>query len=336
VCGDDGVFLYKWVVIYGLIQKQHTSTLNRKESNTMPIVELKPFCRYLAVPPSNYDPFPSSYNIHSSASEIEVNSTSIDATQNILFGAAGDVMGSCYQWDIETGKVRGILSTNNSKTSSTICLSKGHTDFLHSVSVVPGGEGHVVTGGEDGNIGLWDAKQNKLIDMIHCGDFLVPRKSSSSRNNMRLGKQTGWVSGIHVEEDGGMAAFCGGLENSSGSSSMEGSNTNGGFVALWHLPTRSILASHKTREEVQSIHFHPSWDSLITVANENVVSFWSWSLQSRQERVWCSSHSCFGLAVNQCQTSSSAGNGMLAVCGASNIVDCYSSMGNRCFGLSFR
>lgn len=368
VCGDDGVLIYKWRDIYPLLQSKSMDSTTYKTA-TVAVVELKPISHFHPHPslnelqgkqqimiqqwhhPQTHDPpytsFPSPKQLcHYQGTEI--NGTSMDTFHNVLYGAAGDSFG-CYQWDFETGRILGNLTNPNHKHMNS--------DFLHSVCVAPGGSsGHVLTGSEDGTMGMWDGKQMKLIEMIHCSDFLEPTTSPpttkifgtinhhTNRSIHRNNKLHGWISGIDVETDGNWAVIGGGIDHHS-IMDHHHNNTNeeeGGFLALWHLPTRSMIKSRKTRETIQAVSYHSYHDSIVSCGNENVISYWSWSLienekqqqqqqqqQSCQKRVWCTSPSCFGLAANE-------RNGMLAVCGAGDILDCFTHVGHKSFTLALR
>lgn len=203
---------------------------------------------------------------------------------------------------------------------------------------------------------MWDAKENKLIEMIHVSDMINEHtihhhdsnnyNSSSSSSNtttdvslstkkrkQRNTKPNGYISGIHIEQEGGnwAAIGCGALEmnNNNGYGAGNNDGYGGGLLAMWHLPTRTITSSHTTREQIQSLTHDSNHDCIVTCGNENVVSYWSWSGERRKERVWCSPLSCFGLATNET-------NGMMAVCGVGDTVDCYTHVGHKSFSLTYR
>ena len=185
VCGDDGILIYKWADIYQEITMSvHTITTTKTTTaKTMckpRNVELEPIAHYQ--PPS------SSQNLYYTQTQTqpqpqpptEINCTSVDASRKVLFAAAGDLAG-CYQWDLETGQLIGTLHGGGHLSKSSSSHPRGrafgrrlqrdantnttqqqqqqqqqskrrHHDFLHSVCIVPGEKGYVLTGGEDGNV----------------------------------------------------------------------------------------------------------------------------------------------------------------------------------------
>jgi len=269
---------------------------------------------------------------------VEINDTSIDNTNRWIYAAAGDLFG-CYQWDLETGQLRQTLSGG--------LRHQSHSDFLHSVCAIGQGGTMVLTGGEDGNLGVWDGKVGKLVDKIDCvsamnaGRAPVRSDFESSEDveaSWKWGKgQHLWISSMDIDKGGNWAAICGGAEGKGmGSGSRrKGSSTTtdstreaGGFVALWNVPTRSLISACATREHVQAVTFHESLDRLLTCGNEPVVSYWSPSDIVRQERAWLSSPSGFCVAVSPV-------NGVMAAGGASPNIDCFTDVGSKAFSMSF-
>ena len=174
---------------------------------------------------------------------------------------------------------------------------------------------------------------NENIKQLGFKNYVNTPNQKKIDNHHRKPKLNGWISNIDVEESGNWAVIGGGIDNNHSNNSKsidssQSSSNDGGFLALWHLPSRTIACSHKTREQIQSVCYDSFHDSIVTCGNENVVSYWSWCAEKRQERVWSTPPSCFGLSINEM-------NGMLATCGIGNIVDCFTHVGHKSFSLEY-
>lgn len=255
---------------------------------------------------------------HRSLSTVEINDFSV-SDSNHVFGAAGDAMG--YKWDLETSK---ILSTYPS----------ARRGYLHSIQCMPS-DNTVVIGGEDGLLAIWDGHHDKPIDSINI-QAVLESNASLVEKDACIGNTTLnslWISNISSPSQhwwticGGMNPFSagGGTRPSPRNSPATVSSAAGGFVTSFHAPTRSLLAGHMTRETPQ--YSCSTASTLVTVANEGVVSHWTPLQLERRERVWCSPPSCFAAAI---------GNGEnLAVGGVGNQVDIFDNVvGNKSFSLT--
>lgn len=339
VCGDHGISIYLWEDIVAKLSQTQT----KKSMNNVQIIEnIKPISQYKAYPSISIRS--SALGNNSSNNNIlcsntpEINYTAVDESRNVIYGASGDLFG-CYQWDLESGKLLSTLSSASSSKGS----KKHHEDYLHAICAVPGSSGQVLTAGEDGKVGWWDAKQNKVVEMISCRE-VIPEYLKQPL----LGKNAHfWVSGITPDRgsvpnimDGGeittnWACFCGGIEKNV--QNQRNNNENEGFLAMWNLPTRTITSAHTTKENIQSVEFFN--DRIVTIGNENVVTYWSaYARQKYQDRVWCTPSSCFGIGVDDFELSSSnnSSSRRFAVCGKGNMIDCFSDTGHRSFGVSLQ
>jgi hypothetical protein len=272
--GEGGVLIFDW-------NKDIIDKLDQKnsKSNTM------------LAPMANFQPWPSALE-----DKIEIND--VQLCGNHLFGAAGDAFG-CYKWDLETQK---LLTTFR---------SPGH-GYMHSVEVVPNNSGGgpsnlLLTGGEDGILGIWDRHQDKLVDKIDMAN--VPDACSKSQS--RAKKQTSrWISTV-LPRDENWWTVAGGTEK-------------GGFLSTFHAPTRSLIASIETHETPQNLAFCNN--AIVSVANESVVSHWNPLSLERTHRVWCGPPSAYAAAV--------APDGKLAVAGVGNTVDLFENATQKTFVLS--
>lgn len=121
ISGDPGILIYRW-------SDFQQSILEDQHSQQTVANNIQPIC--------TFHPHPSPMET------IEINSTSYDQTNNILYAAAGDGFG-CYQWDLETMRLLGTFAGSN-------VGPRCHSDYLHVVKVIK--DRDVITGGEDGKM----------------------------------------------------------------------------------------------------------------------------------------------------------------------------------------
>jgi WD40 repeat protein len=218
------------------------------------------------------------YRPHFSVHDIEINAFNMD--QNLhLFGASGD--GFCYKWDTETEQVMQAYPSSK-------------RGYLHTIKILPNST-HLLTGGEDGTIGMWDTKQDKLIATMDVKQEL----HGEVEPNQLL-----WVSHIDAANHSKhWWSVCGGASPQTG--------TKGGFMTTWHAPTRSLASHCVTRESPQQMKFYE--DQIVSVADEGVVTYWQPSSCERQQRVWCSPPSAYAVSVRD--------DGLTAVAGVGGTVD---------------
>lgn len=245
---------------------------------------------------------------HRSLSTVEINDFCV--SDNHIFGAAGDA--NAYKWDMETTKI----------VATYPAAKRG---YLHSIQSMPN-DNTVLMGGEDGVLGIWDGHHDKLIDNVNLQAVMQKDSSLVEKDNHVNGtldaKSSLWISHIHSSSEHWWT-ICGGI------SQTHGSTTAGGHLTSWHAPTRSLVAGCLTRETPQ--HQCSTTGTLVTVANEGVVSHWTPSRLQRTGRVWCSPPSCFAAAIGK-----NAENGeVLAVGGVGNQVDIFDNVvGSKSYSLT--
>lgn len=237
-------------------------------------------------------PNPSPYN-----GAVEIND--FDFSGKFIFGAAGDAFGG-YKWDMETQKL--LANYPSAKRG-----------YLHTIKCMENGT--VLMGGEDRVMGIWDSHHDTLIDnvdlklSIEMNPSLVRRES----NTVTWDANTNlWISHIHSLSDNWWTV-CGGTAK------------GGGHLTCWHAPTRSLVAGCMTRETPQFACSSPT--SLVTVADEGVVSHWSQPQLERKHRVWCSPPSSFAVTLRE-------KDNKLAVGGVGNHVDIFDNMTDKVFSLT--
>jgi hypothetical protein len=279
VSGDEGVQLFLWSDIESLMDDPKT------EATVTPLSQYRP------------------------QSVVEINDFTSD--ENLfLYGASGDSFG-CYKWDIESEK---LLKTYESPKRG----------YLHTLKVMPasttaGGHSVLLMGGEDGVLGVWDRKQDQLIENIDIKTTMNKNSSlmtSTSKSGFTKWKDSTnlWASHIHAS-----------TQSSSWWNVCGGADDGGGYMTSWHAPTRSLAAGCATRETPNHMAFHES--SLATVANEGVVSYWSPIRAERTGRFWCTPPCSYAIAVRE-------SDGLTAVGGVGNTIDIFENMGSKLYSLS--
>jgi len=286
VSGYDGILMYDWRDILA----QHQTFILKDERKPTRIISVNPVRKF--------SPYPSPR-----CGLAEVNTFSVDNRNKLLYGACGDMYG-CYQWDLET---RTLLTT----------LKGGHDNYLHSVKVVQDGSSVVLTGGEDGKMGVWSGKSGgcELIDVINISEKLKIKQQIQSKK-----KNHAWISGIDIHNnntntDARWASICGGVESNH-------QKSHSGYLMLYNLPTRTISSSVLTRECPQYVLHDDINDRTVTVGNESVLSYWSAFDNKKRDRVWCSTPSGYCVAINK-------HNGLTAVGGVGCKVDGFSDFGRK-------
>mmetsp|Transcript_30658 Transcript_30658/g.46437 ORF Transcript_30658/g.46437 Transcript_30658/m.46437 type:complete len:425 (+) Transcript_30658:58-1332(+) len=258
------------------------------------------------------------YHFQSSSlhTKVEINDFDIDDDLNI-FGAS-DVG---YKWDMESGKLRCSYLPSN----------KG---YLHTIKVLPstfqGGHSIMLMGGEDGTLGVWDRKSDKLVEHVNIKTRMSEDSSlsySHSTSNMDQKSFTSWkkhdklwISHMEASELCNWWNLCGGAEDNMG-------RNIGGHLTCWHAPTRSLASGCTTRETPNYIAREPSSSVIATVANESVISYWSAPRLQREQRCWTTSPCSYSLAIRE-------SDGATAVGGAGSRVDILKERGNRLHSVS--
>jgi len=155
----------------------------------------------------------------------EVNCISYDDFSGYLYGACGGITGG-YIWDISTSSILGTLQPSNhdyeyyeySSGSSCVRSKKRqrqrqrrrynhhgscHTSsYLHTIKAVSSsnygggssgaaGSHLILTGSDSGYVGLWNGKNQKLIEMIDCKTALMECFSNNNSINEYVGMGSG-------------------------------------------------------------------------------------------------------------------------------------------------
>jgi len=344
-CGENGVFIFHWNDIRTAMTKAMSVSMSRYIKNDSSNVQ------NVISPISVLHPHPTI-----SPTPIEINRISYDHTSGYLYGAAGDMFGG-YIWDLKTSTLLGTLG-GRKDGGGGVKQQIRHTDYLHTIKAISSynsPSSHLVmTGGEDGKVGLWDGKEHKLIDMINCKEGFMKlnetnagtlsysdngSSSSSSSSSSSLfstsNNSSSWVSSIDVDPSAQWAVIGGGIEyhgsssSSSNKSKQISKHHDNGFISLMNLPTRTLSTFSTTRESINDVAFHPTQDRIVSVGNNNIVSFWNQLDVSggRVGRSWSTSPSSYSIAIDP-------KSDMMAISGIGSYVDCFSNVGTKLSSLS--
>ncbi|KAL7527346.1 hypothetical protein ACHAXR_001908, partial [Thalassiosira sp. AJA248-18] len=303
VSGDPGTLIYKWshfeAVIAAAMDGDEACMSAKKPTCQDP--QSKDLFQVIS-PITTFRPHPSP----SFGESVETNSTSYNKSDGILFGAAGDAFG-CYQWDLTTEQ---LLGTFGGASRFDGC---GHRDYLHVVKAIPENEGvgsrYVITGGEDGNMGFWDGRDRKLVEMMNIQTIMDKKKdlviSNTTSNNRSFmsNSSTTWNNGSNLwvssmDMCGDWLAVCGGAESTNNSITSRSGPNSSGFATLWHLPTRTFTSGCVTRESLNTVVYNSSLDCFVSGGNEARISFWESTTMARSGRSWSSPPATYTMSVD--------------------------------------
>mmetsp|Transcript_29335 Transcript_29335/g.43268 ORF Transcript_29335/g.43268 Transcript_29335/m.43268 type:complete len:426 (-) Transcript_29335:1312-2589(-) len=249
--------------------------------------------------------------------KMEINDFDIDDDLNI-FGAS-EV--GC-KWNIESGKL-----------SCSYASSKN--GYLHTIKVLPsstfqGGHSIMLMGGEDGTLGVWDKKCDRLIEHVNIkarmnedtslSHSCLPSTMDQDAFNSWKQHDHLWISHMEASESCNWWNLCGGAEDNMG-------RNFGGHLTCWHAPTRSLAAGCTTRETPSYIARQPSSSVMATIANESVVSYWSAAQLEREKRSWTTSPCSYALAIRESDS-------VTAVGGVGSRVDILNERGSKLYSVS--
>ena len=367
VSGDPGILIYKWSDIEAAISAvlddtaddddddDVTTATNNNKKPMMMCQDPKPNTTTNLIeniiPITTFTPHPSTAGGGGggSSESIEINSTSYNSSNNLLYGAAGGFFG-CYTWDLSSEKLLGTFGRAGGGSSGNGRGGRGgggHHDYLHVVKSLPetstiGSKTYVITGGEDGNMGFWDGRDQTLIEMVNMQSVMDKKKdfvttttassnttvSNSNRGFMSSttssatpwnGSSNLWVSSM--DTCGDWLAVCGGCENTAGINNMSltsrssGPGTSG-YTTLWHLPTRTFTSGCATRESVNAVIYNPTLDNFVSGGNEGRVSYWESTSLNRSGRSWSTPPAAYTMAVD-------SESNIMVVGGSGGILDCF-------------
>ena len=220
---------------------------------------------------------------------------------------------------IATSTATSVASNNNNNYSHS-SHQKSTMGLIRPMSNTTGNSPLLLVGtSTSGKVLIWDVAKDQGMDSLDVGEAIIASSSSTSsscsRTNIKKGggfygrssssptqpsqqqqyqSQTR-ITSMNISEH---------WWTISGGQRGPYQSLQGGFLATFHGPSRSLVSCTNTRECIQQIASlstaaNDAHDSrLVSVANEGVVSYWDslYSLQ-RTHRVWTSPPSSKSIAV---------------------------------------
>jgi len=321
--GDPGIVIYKWTHFEAAIAiaiDDGEACLSPKKAKCQDPSSIQQ--PDVIKPITSFQPHPSPAT--SFGESVEINCTSYNESDGILFGASGDVFG-CYQWDLSTERLLGTFA------GASRFDGGGHRDYLHVVKAIPENgmsSRYVITGGEDGNMGFWDGKNRKLIEMINIqtsmdkNKDLVTCNTTSNNRSFMSSSSTPWNNGSNlwvssVDTRGNWLAVCGGAENTNNISlTSRSSPSTSGFATLWHLPSRTFTSGCVTRESLNTVVYSDSLNCFVSGGNEGRISFWDSTTMVHSGRSWSSPPATYTVSADP-------ESNTMVVGGSGGILDCF-------------
>ncbi|KUF97198.1 THO complex subunit 6 [Phytophthora nicotianae] len=225
----------------------------------------------------------------------EVNDIAVSKTNGHLFLAGGDSM--AHEWDVTTQQFTRQF--------------EGHEDYLHAVRHLQHSQ-ELITGSEDGTLGIWDVRQHKKVE------FLRPQPATQSNSS----SVSLWVGAVaHDESEMWLACGGGSKRPSRGRSQAE---TTGGFLGMWHLPSRVPVHYTKTTSDVHDVVFHHM--ELLSVGNDAGLKKWNRSSGQLLAAARSTLRSCHFCVVDNATD-------VIAVGGLAPSIDIYTMPGVVSFSL---
>ncbi|KAG7379251.1 THO complex subunit 6 [Phytophthora pseudosyringae] len=227
----------------------------------------------------------------------EVNDVAVSKTSGHLFLAGGDSV--AHEWDVATQQFTRQF--------------EGHEDYLHAVRHLQHSQ-ELVTGSEDGTLGIWDVRQDKKVE------FLRPQSATESTSSP---PPSLWVGAVAHDESEMWLACGGGSKRSPGGRSHQ-TEATGGFLGMWHLPSRVPVHYTKTTSDVHDVVFHHM--ELLSVGNDAGLKKWNRSSGQLLAAARSTLPSCHFCVVDQATD-------VIAVGGAAPSIDIYTMPGVVSFSL---
>jgi WD40 repeat protein len=178
----------------------------------------------------------------------EINDLAVSSISGHIFAAGGDNI--VHEWDLEAAK----------------CLRKyeGHKEYLHSVRHLNHTQ-ELVTGSEDGHIGLWDVRSTSKPT------YLTPQQKSSSLSSSHR-RVSSTTSGLYVKSVATDSSETW-LASGGGKKRVADQPLSTGFMSVWHLPSRVPVYYRETPSDLYDVAFYHS--DVLSVGNESSLKKWN-------------------------------------------------------------
>lgn len=226
----------------------------------------------------------------------EVNDVAVSKNTGHLFLAGGDSV--AHEWDVNTQQFTRQF--------------EGHEDYLHAVRHLQHSQ-ELVTGSEDGTLGIWDVRQDKKVE------FLRPQPATQSSSSL----PSLWVGAV-AHDDSEMWLACGGGSKRSPGGRSRQTPATGGFLGMWHLPSRVPVHYTATTSDVHDVVFHHM--ELLSVGNDASLKKWNRSSGQLLAAARSTLPSCNFCVVDHATD-------VIAVGGATPAIDIYTMPGVVSFSL---
>ncbi len=254
LAGDDGIYTWPWKTVLKLLQQVSNDDEEEEaeDNDATPVVSLGPPSSLLkALPSQKAWPFLTESN--------QVTPATAQGAARQLYSACGDSL--VRLWDVEKEVCAQVLV--------------GHTGYVHAVKSL-GTEttapGLLVSGAEDGKVGLWDVRGGggeTQVQLLEGWDEGGGTAGSAAALVPPAGRSS-WVAALDVDRGGNFLVAGGGVEGAAAG----GVGLNKfGFVSVFHLPSFSLISSSTVDSFVQDLCFYN--EKLISSGNESQVTHWS-------------------------------------------------------------
>lgn len=175
----------------------------------------------------------------------------VNKSSGHLFLAGGD--SAAHEWDVQTQQFIRQL--------------EGHKDYVHAVRYLHQSQ-ELVTSSEDGTVGIWDVRQARNVEFLHPWQ---ERPSAAAGRSSSLLPSV-WIGAVAHDDAETWLACGGGTKRPTGGSSHP-RQARGGFLGMWHLPSRVPVHCIATTCDVHDIVFHHS--KMLSVGNDASVKTWN-------------------------------------------------------------
>ena len=345
LAGDDGIYTWPWTTILKLLlracdEEGGEETDNDPSPSTRTIDIGPPSSLLKALPSQKAFPFLTESNQITPSLPPSSSSSS-----SSIFSACGDAL--VRHWDLETQQCTSLLI--------------GHTGYVHTVKSL-GNEttapGLVVSGGEDGKVGVWDVRTGggggrkgkgrgegeggggggELIKMMDgWAPAGVGLSSSSSTSSIHISSSSSggshapsWVASLDVDRGGNFLVAGGGVEGGGGGG---GGGEGGpfGYLSVFHLPSFSVLSCARTECVVHAVGFGE--EKIVSVGNERQALHWSRPGLEGAARVTTDIGCVFSMTRRE---GPPAGDGVMVYAGRADHVSVFVNPEHCAFNLKFR
>ncbi|RLN90616.1 hypothetical protein BBJ28_00004185 [Nothophytophthora sp. Chile5] len=230
----------------------------------------------------------------------EVNDIAVsNAAGHHLFLAGGDSV--AQEWDLHTQQFTRQY--------------EGHKEYLHAVRYLQHSQ-ELVTGSEDGTLGIWDVRQDKKVEFLRPQPAVTTSSPSASSQPL-------WVGAV-AHDASEMWLACGGGKRHAPGGRAQHAQASGGFLGMWHLPSRVPVHYTETSSDVHDVAFHHM--ELLSVGNDASLKKWNRSSGQLLAAAHSTLPSCHFCVVDDATD-------IIAVGGTAPMIDIYTMPGVVSFSL---